>query len=682
MAVKQYGATFKVKPKRVDAMQHEPQRHEMHASPAMHKLALRFFVSVALTIPILLMPFTFGAPVLAPAVSFLCATLIIFYGGMPFFVGFTHEIKHKQPGMMSLIVLALSVAYGYSLLVMIGLLEGMSFFAEVATLVDVMLLGHLIEMRLTLRATSLASTLARLIPVYAHRMHSAKDIEDVKVSELKVGDTILIREGEAIARDGVVVSGESEVNESVLTGEAAPRVKKKGDTVIGGSINGTGSLVIQITKNEHETYLARVTHMVMQALYSKSRFEGLADRAAYVLTLGVFACALLTFFGSFYIFDLPLALAVERMVSVLVVACPHALALAGPLVMISVLSSATFKGFIIRNKTAFEAAHDLDVIIFDKTGILTQGVFSVTDVVSLGEWDEKEVLGKAASLEIQSAHGLAQSIAAHAAEQGVKMFRVEGVKTMPGKGVYATLEGHMLYVGNMRLFETVEFESGEGKESLIAAKRAAKRVALEGKTVVFVASSDKVEGFIALSDTMRPEALAACTRLKKQGYEVALMTGDNRHTAGAVAQKLGIDLVLSEVLPNKKVAHIKKLQQEGKKVAMVGDGINDAPALAQADVGIAIGAGAPAAREFADITLVHNDPRDVAVLIQLSKIARRKMIQNVVWAAGYNIIALPLAAGLFASQGVELSPALSACMMSLSTVIVVVNSRLIRFRKK
>jgi Cu2+-exporting ATPase len=638
----------------------------------------RFLVSLAASVPVLLLSSVIqsflGYSLAFPGdgyVVFAISTFVYFYSGLPFLKGLRAELGRTQPGMMTLIGIAVSVAYVYSSLVVFGV-RGKVFFWELVTLIDVMLLGHWIEMRSVMGASRALEELARLLPSEAHLMSGDGTVKDMPIDSLREGDIVLVRPGEKIPVDGQVTEGESDTNEAMLTGEARPVAKHRGDPVIGGSVNGNGSLTVRVTGGTATSYISRVIDMVKKAGESKSRAQSLADRAAFSLTIVAVGAGLVTLFawlasGREFVF------ALERMVTVMVITCPHALGLAVPLVIAMITAISARRGLLIRQRTPFEAARALDVVVFDKTGTLTKGEFGVTDVISLGDWPEDRVLAKAAAVERDSEHTIGRGIAEEAERRQLKTGGVTGFEAIPGKGAKASVDGEMVYVGNTGILE----ESTGGADD---ASRAMEDLASRGKTVVFVASESGLEGLIGLEDVIRAESRDAIGLLKDRGIEVAMITGDNDATAAGVARELKIDTYFAEVLPDEKVARVKELQQEGKRVAMVGDGVNDAPALAQADVGIAIGAGTDVAMETADLVLVRNDPRNILDVISLSRITRRKTIQNLVWATGYNVVAIPLAAGVLFRYGIILPPAVGALIMSVSTVIVAVNARLISYR--
>lgn len=648
-------------------------RHEGHTLEGFKR---RFTVSLLLTFPILaLSPFIqslFGFKLELPGsiyILFLLSTFVYFYGGYPFLKGFFREVRENNIGMMTLIATAITAAYFYSSAVAFGL-RGEIFFWELATLIDIMLLGHWIEMRSVLGASRALEELVKIMPSDAHLLKDGQTV-DVRVEELKPGDRVLIRPGEKVPVDGAVVEGETSMNESMLTGESQPVSKKAGDGVIGGSINGEGSIVVDVKKIGSETYLSQVITLVKQAQESKSRTQDLADRAARMLTiisLSVGAITLVVWL--FFVRDS--AFAVERAVTVMVISCPHALGLAVPLVVAVSTSLAAKSGLLIRDRQAFEKAKDLNAVVFDKTGTLTEGRFGVTDVVPLSkprsELMENEILGLTASLEANSEHSIAAGIVNSSKEKGISPVAVHEFKAIPGKGVEGRVQGRMLRV----------VSPGYLRENKIDLKDdRIERLASQGKTVVILLEEDRPLGAIALADIIRDESREAIQRLKSMGIKCMMLTGDNRFVARWVSEELGLDDFFAEVLPHEKSEAIKKVQKD-YIVAMVGDGVNDAPALVQADVGIAIGAGTDVAVESADIVLVRNDPRDVAYIISLSRKTYSKMFQNLVWATGYNAFAIPLAAGVLYSYGILLSPAAGAILMSASTVIVAINARLLK----
>jgi len=637
----------------------------------------RFLVCIAATLPVILLsPMIRSVTGFKPGfpgdsyVLFVIASFVYIYGGWPFLKGLAHELRDRQPGMMTLIGLAISVAYAYSGLIVFGL-SGKVFFWELVTLVDIMLLGHWIEMRSVMRASSALERLAELLPSTAHRLREDGTVEEVSVNDLERGDSIRVKPGERIPVDGEVTGGRSEVNESAMTGESTPVAKDTGDTVIGGSVNGNGSLDIKVTGAGEDSYLSKVADMVRRAGESKSRAQTLADRAAFWLTIAALTAGLATL-STWLLAGKEFVFALERMVTVMVITCPHALGLAVPLVIAVITSLAAKNGLLVRNRAPFENARLIDIVVFDKTGTLTTGEFHVTDIVPLDGSGEEQILGAAAAVESGSEHTLGKGILRKAEEEGLKVEQAGEFEAVPGKGARGKVDGEEIFAGNMRFLEMLDIEPGEAAD-IIA------RLAGEGKTAVVIASKAKIRGIIALADTVRKESEEAVKMLREEGVTVAMITGDNSATAEAVAVKLGIDHFFAEILPDGKSREIEKLQADGSKVAMVGDGVNDAPALAQADVGIAIGTGTDVAVETADVVLVENDPRAVIDVIRLSRSTRRKTVQNLLWAAGYNIAAIPLAAGVLYDQGILLPPAVGALVMSLSTVIVAVNAKLISY---
>jgi Cu2+-exporting ATPase len=638
----------------------------------------RFIVSIILTVPVLLLSPMFkelvrlGDFLRFPGEGyalFAFSSLIYFYGGWPFLKGLFDELRGKQPGMMTLIGLAITVAYVYSSLVVFAL-PGKTFFWELATLVDIMLLGHWIEMRSVMSASSALEELARLLPSDAHKLVEGGRTEEVSVEDLVSGDRILIKPGEKMPADGEIVDGESSVNEAMLTGEATPVDKKPGDTVIGGSVNGEGSLTVAVRQTGKDSYLAQVIDLVRKAQESKSRSQDMANRAAMWLTFIALTAGAVTMIAWWGLLGREFAFSLERTVTVMVITCPHALGLAVPLVVAVSTSLAASSGFLIRDRAAFEQARNIQAVLFDKTGTLTLGEFRVAETASFGDMSKDEVLRLAASVEAASEHPIARGIMATAEEQDVKTARIEDFQAIKGKGAKARVDGREVAVVS---------EGYLREKGLKAPDKAMEPLRAGVRTLVFVVVDGKAQGALALADKVRDSSRQAVAELKERGVRCIMITGDNGRTAEAVAREIGLDEFFAEVLPDKKADKVKEVQERGLTTAMVGDGINDAPALAQADVGIAIGAGTDVAMETADIVLVKSDPRDVADIIKLADATRRKMIQNLFWATGYNAFAIPLAAGVLAPWGILLSPAAGAILMSLSTVIVAINARLLRF---
>ncbi|HDY69822.1 MAG TPA: copper-translocating P-type ATPase [Actinobacteria bacterium] len=636
----------------------------------------RFWVSLALTGPILL---------LSPAIQdflgirdtvafsgdiyllFALSSFVFFYGGWPFLKGIYEELKQAQPGMMTLIALAISVAYFYSSAVVFGL-DGKIFFWELVTLIDIMLLGHWIEMRSVMGASMALEKLAELMPSDAHRLQSDGATEDVPVAELSVGDRVLVKPGEKVPVDGVVTEGRTSVNEAMLTGESKPVSKGPGDEVIGGSVNGEGSLTMEVRKLGSDSFLAQVIELVREAQESKSKTQDLANRAARVLTIIAIAAGGITLALWLIFSSESFAFALERTVTVMVITCPHALGLAVPLVVAVSTALAARNGLLIRDRAAFERARNTQAIIFDKTGTLTEGRFGVTDVLIFKEnHPEEEILRLASAVESNSEHPIAQGIVDAAPDAK----RATDFQAIPGKGAEGRVDGRDIKVvspGYLRE-QGLALPGAEGFERLSA----------QGKTVVFLLIDGEPAAAIALADIIRKESAEAISELKQAGIRCIMLTGDNEKVAAWVADKIGLDEYIAGVLPHEKADKIKEVQSRGLIVAMTGDGVNDAPALAQADVGIAVGAGTDVAIETADIILVKSNPKDITALMGLTRATYRKMIQNLAWATGYNALAIPLAAGILYPWGIVLSPAMGAALMSLSTVIVAVNARRLKY---
>jgi Cu2+-exporting ATPase len=631
----------------------------------------KFWISLALTIPILLLSKTIQTWLnltwieipYQQEIMLILSAVIYAYGGLPFLQGMIEEVRKRQPGMMTLIGTAISVAFFYSAATVI-LITGVDFFWELATLIDVMLLGHWIEAKSVLGASRALEELVRIMPITAHILKDG-EVTDAPVSQLKAGDLVLVRPGEKIPSDGVVAEGESFVNEALLTGESKPVHKEKEGKVIGGAINGEGVLRVRIEKTGEETYLAQVIKLVRQAQESKSRTQDLANRAAALLFYVALGVGIITFVA-WALASNPNA-ALERTVTVLVIACPHALGLAVPLVVALSTSITAKSGILIRDRKAFEMIKDVDAVVFDKTGTLTEGKFGVSDIVAY--IPEEKLLTLTASVELNSEHIIAKAIVSYANEKGLKIPNAEGFRALPGRGAYGKIMRREVYVGSPALLEELKIETNDER---------IKALQEQGKTVVFTVVDGKIAGAFALADRIRKESREAAAKLKELGLKVYMLTGDSEEVARWVAKELGIDEYFAQVLPDQKAEKIAALKKKGYKVAMVGDGINDAPALVTADVGVAIGAGTDVAIESADIILVKNDPRDVPKVRDLSQKTYSKMTQNLWWAAGYNIIAIPLAAGVLYNFGILLPPAIGALIMSMSTVIVALNSQTLR----
>ena len=651
---------------------HQNGHHDHHAM-MIEDFKKRFWVSLVLTVPILALShmiqqllgfeLTFFGD---QYVLFGLSTIVFFYGGWPFLKGLWDELKDKNPGMMTLIAVAITVAYVYSSAVVFGL-EGMDFFWELVTLIVIMLLGHWIEMKSVMGASRALELLVQMMPSEAHLVQGDQ-IKDIKVDELKKEDIILIKANEKIPADGTVVDGESHLDESMLTGESKPVKKSKGDQVIGGSVNGSQSIKVKVSKTGKESYLNKVITLVEEAQKAKSKTQNLANVAARWLTFIAIGAGTITLF-TWISLGKPLDFALERMVTVMVISCPHALGLAIPLVVAISTAVSAGKGLLIRNRTAFENARKITAMVFDKTGTLTEGKFGVSRYESLSDdMNKNELLSFAASLEQQSEHPIAQGIVKAAKEAGLALKKVENFESLTAKGIQGKIEGKNLKV----------VSPGYLKENDINIPDQAGSD--EAETIVYVLQENLLIGFIALSDQIREESPKAIETLREKGMKLYMATGDNEKTAKAVSEKLGLDGYYSEVLPHQKVEIIKKLQKEGHFVAMTGDGVNDAPALAQANVGIAVGSGTDVAAETADIILVNSNPKDIANLVLFGRATYNKMIQNLAWATGYNAIALPLATGFI--SGLVISPAIGAVFMSLSTVIVAINAQLLKRKMK
>ena len=659
---------------------HQKEEHTGHVDHSGHEdmFRRRFWVSLLLSIPVLLytpmlqmwfgfmMPEFPGSQWVAP----VFAVIVFLYGGIPFIRMAVPEIRDRQPGMMLLISLAISVSFIYSLAAIFADL-GEGFFWELVTLIDVMLLGHWIEMRSVRQASGALNALAKLMPDTAEHIMPDGSTHTMPASSLKTGDLVLIRPGASAPADGVVEDGTSDVNESMITGESKLVRKTAGSKVIGGTINGDGSLRVRVSATGEQTALAGIMRLVRDAQQSKSKTQILADKAAgwlFYLAIGVAALTaiLWTLAIGFDLFTL------QRVVSVLVIACPHALGLAIPLVVAISTTSAAQNGILVRDRLALEAAREIDVIIFDKTGTLTKGEQGVVAIQSVNGTDKDKALAHAAALEGDSEHIIARAIHKAAREKNLQLPRVSGFEALKGRGVHARVDGTEAWVGGPRMLESLNVKPDPAIADFAASAGA------KGQTVVYLLEEKKISAALALADVVRPESYEAVKRLREMGIQVAMLTGDSKDVAKAVADELGIDLYFAEVLPEHKDQKVVELQKQGKRVAMVGDGVNDAPALARADVGIAIGSGTDVAVESAGIILVRSNPLDVVKIFKLSRASYQKMIQNLIWASGYNVVALPLAAGILAWAGILLSPAVGALLMSLSTVIVALNAQFLR----
>lgn len=628
-------------------MDHAHHTHDKHAGHHTADFLTKFWVALVLTVPIVLysdLPHAFfgwSAPAFPGSdyVQLVLGSVVFFYGGFTFLKGALDETKARLPGMMTLIAIAITTAYLYSVWVTISGV-GMTLYWELSTLIAVMLIGHWVEMKAVQGAKGALQELAKLLPDKAEIVRDGKTMT-VSISDLREGDIALVKPGGKIPADGMVVEGDSEVDESLITGESRPVVKTKGAEVIAGSINGNGSLKVQIEKTGDKTFLAGVMRLVAEAESSKSRLQLLSDRAALYLTVLALSAGAITFTAWMYVGE-SFGFATERLVAVLVIACPHALGLAIPLVASISTTMAAKNGFFVKRRLALEAARNITTVLFDKTGTLTKGAFGVTSVTS------DEVLSLAAAVEAGSEHPIGKAVIDEARKRGLPVQKAENFRRIPGSGAEATVDGARVFVGHRG-----------------------------GSDIVIEVDGTQI-GTVAVADTVRPEAKEAVEELKRMGLSVTMITGDSQEVAQAVATELGIDEFFARVRPEEKSEKVKLLQSQGKRVAMVGDGVNDAPALTQADLGIAIGAGTNVAIESAGIILVKNDPRDIPKIIELSRLTYSKMIQNLFWATGYNVLALPVAAGALAVYGIMLQPAVAAVFMSISTVIVAFNAALLR----
>ena len=658
-------------------MPHGMHDHHDHHAHMAADFRTRFWISLILTVPILVLsPMLQTLAGLRDAIHFSgdiyalfgFSSAVFWYGGWPFLKGLFNELKSRQPGMMTLVAVAITTAYVYSSAVVFGL-SGKMFFWELASLIDIMLLGHWIEMKSVMGASKALEELAKLMPSDAHKIMPDGSVKDVPLGELAVNDKVLIKPGEKIPADGTIVGGESSVNEAMLTGESTPAAKTKGAKVIGGSINGEGSLTIEVKGTGKDSFLSQVIGLVKQAQESKSKTQDLANTAAMWLTIIALGGGAIAFLVWLALMGKEFSFAIERAVTVMVITCPHALGLAVPLVVAVSTALAAKNGLLIRNRVSFEGARKLQAIIFDKTGTLTEGRFGVTDTLVLSQdIDEETLRAYAASVDANSEHPIAKAIAASSENK----LRVENFKSIPGKGAGGKVEGKEVKVVSPGFLHEQSIELGDTRIEPLQA---------QGKTVVFVLVDGKLKGAIALADIVRPEAKQAIDALKALNIRCMMLTGDNKATAKWVSDQIGLDEYFAEVLPQDKAAKVKEVQSRSVRVAMTGDVVNDAPALAQADLGIAIGAGSDVAVETADVILVRSNPLDVVSILKLSRATYRKMIQNLIWATGYNAFAIPLAAGALYAWGVLLTPALGAALMSVSTVIVAINARRLRIRR-
>ncbi|WP_286944905.1 copper-translocating P-type ATPase [Acetobacterium sp. UBA5834] len=651
----------------------EHDDHHDHHAMMVADFRKRFFVSLIITIPILILSpmiqMFMGVDWRFIGDSYLLfglSTILFFYGGKPFLVGARDELKKKSPAMMTLIALSITVAYIYSTLT-VFFISGDDFFWELATLIVIMLLGHWIEMKSVMGASRALDELVKLMPEEAQQIMDNGEIKDIPVKHLKAGDSVLVKPGEKIPIDGLVYDGRSAVNESMITGESAPVEKEAGDETVGGSINGEGILKFKVSRVGEDTFLSQVLKLVREAQDSKSNTQRLADKAAKWLFYIAVIAGTLTF-SAWMIISQDLNFAVTRAVTVIVISCPHALGLAVPLVTAVSTSIGARKGLLIRDRAAFENARKLNAVVFDKTGTLTEGTFGITDIKAIGI-SREELLLLTYSVESNSEHPIAQGIVNVGKKLNLKMKEVKDYQNLPGKGLKANVDGRDIMVvspGYLRS-EKIAFDVNQYE-----------KLAQMGKTVIFILDGRTLLGYLALSDIVRDSAREAIDILNSMDIETILLTGDNQRVAAYVGNQLKIDTIIAEVLPQEKASKIDGLIKEGKIVAMTGDGVNDAPSLAKADLGIAIGAGTDVAIETADVILVRSNPLDVVTVLKLSKATYQKMIQNLIWATGYNMIALPLAAGVLYNQGIVINPAVGAALMSLSTIIVAINAKLLK----
>jgi Cu2+-exporting ATPase len=659
---------------------HESGEHAHHPDHTGHELMFRrrFWVSLVLSIPVLIFSPTiqdwlnFSAPVFMGSdwIPLVFSVIVFAYGGVPFLQMALPEIRNRAPGMMTLISMAISVAFVYSVAdFAFDLGEG--FFWELVTLIDVMLLGHWLEMRSVRQASGALNELASLMPDTAERVLSDGTVEVISVDELMLGDIVLVRPGASVPADGEIMEGESEVNEAMITGESRPVAKAPSDELIAGTVNGEGSLRVRVGATGDETTLAGIMRLVEEAQSSKSRTQILADKAAGWLFYAAIAIAAIT--GIAWLIADGFGVEVlSRVVTVLVIACPHALGLAIPLVVAISTAMSARNGVLIRDRLALEEARNIDTVVFDKTGTLTEGVLGVNEVRAFGDIESEDALALVAAIEGDSEHVIAAAIRREAEQRRLELPTVSRFSAIRGRGVEAEVDGQVYDVGGPRMLEILDVQLSEDvvQFSEVAGN--------SGQTVVYLITNRTVQAGISLSDIIRPESLEAVRQLQSMGVEVAMLTGDSEAVAASVAEQLGIETYFAEVLPEHKDQKVAELQAQGKRVAMVGDGINDSPALARADIGIAIGSGTNVAIESAEIVLVRSNPLDIVSIVTLSRASYRKMVQNLAWATGYNVVALPLAAGVAAPLGFLPSPALGAVFMSLSTIIVAINAQLLR----
>ncbi|PIR88099.1 MAG: copper-translocating P-type ATPase [Candidatus Harrisonbacteria bacterium CG10_big_fil_rev_8_21_14_0_10_45_28] len=652
---------------------------DKHRGHKTNIFARKFWVSAVLSLPVIayskIFEIIFGQSVPnfpgSEYIPFVLGSLVFFYGGWIFLTSAWREIRGRAPGMMTLIALAISIAYGYSLAVTFGF-AGEALYWEITTLIAIMLLGHWLEMRAVTGAQGALKELAKLLPDTAEVARNGQT-ETVPLAELRVGDFVMIRPGGRVPADGRVSEGQSHLDEAMITGESRPVEKKVGDEVIGGTINKDGSLKVEIIKIGDDTFLSGVMRLVKDAQASKSKTQLLADKAAFYLTIIAIVVGIGTFVGWMFFTTLGVSFAIQRLVAVMVITCPHALGVAIPLVASISTTKAAKNGFLVRERSALEAARKVDVVLFDKTGTLTTGGYGVEKIWAfVDEKEENEVLRTAGSVDSHSEHYIAKAIVDEAKKRELSLDEVAEFSRIAGRGVGGVVGGKKVYVGGAAIIEHVGLEISEAVKVLIEVEEK------KGKTIIFVIKEKELMGAIALIDQIRKESSEAVEALKALGVKTAMITGDSEDVAKWVAGELGLDEYYARVLPGEKAEKVKDLQNKGLKVVMVGDGINDAPALTTADIGVAIGAGTNVAIESAGIILMRSDPRDIVKIIRLSKMTYNKMIQNLFWATGYNVVAIPLAAGVLYKAGILLQPAVAAILMSASTVIVAINAVLLR----
>jgi len=652
--------------------------HDQHAGHSPEMFRDKFWLSLALTLPVVFWSahieelLGYRAPEFAGSswIPPILATAIFLYGGLVFLQGAWRELRARLPGMMTLISLAISVAFVFSWVVQLGFVEADALWWELATLVTVMLLGHWIEMRSITQAQGALQELSKLLPDTATRVTDQGE-EIVPVSELQEGEIVLVRPGERVPADGIVRRGESALNEAMLTGESRPVKKKEGDEVIAATINGEGSLRVEITGTGDKTKLSGIMRLVADAQKSKSRAQHLADRAAQILTGVAILSGILTLIA-WQLLGANIDFSIVRVVTVLVIACPHALGLAVPLVVAISTTLGARNGLLVRDRRGLEEARNLNTVIFDKTGTLTLGEFRVVEMAVADGLSDDEALRIAAGVESESEHPIARGIVKTAEDRKLDVPAADGFRALTGKGIAASVDSAEYLIGGPALLKDEDAQIPD------ALRTAAEAAANRGQAAIYLLRDGKAMAVFAVADAIREESREAIRALHERGIEVAMLTGDAQAVADSVAKELGIDTVFAQILPEDKASKVRELQAQGKKVAMVGDGVNDAPALATADIGIAIGAGTAVAVEAGHIVLVRSDPRDIPKIVALSRATYRKMLQNLWWAAGYNIVAIPLAAGVLAAWGILLTPAVGAVLMSASTVVVAINAQLLK----